>query len=135
VSYYAITASAAAIGIAALLAARWAAWQRLAVAAGLLSLALQTAVAPWLGQVVGGPVKRAAQFAASRPENVVQWNINVPSFSLYRGKITGSRAPHAGELAVTRADRLAPDVKVEVLFSEAGVMVVRPLAGGNSEHN
>jgi hypothetical protein len=124
-SYFAITASACIIGITALAFARWPAWQRLALAAGLLSLALETTVAPWLGDVVSGPVKRAAQFAATRPENVVQWDINVPSFSVYRGKITESLAPRVGELAITRADRLAPDVKVEVLFSEGGVMIAR----------
>jgi 4-amino-4-deoxy-L-arabinose transferase-like glycosyltransferase len=127
-SYYAITVGAGAIGIAALLALRAPSWQRLAVAAAAVSLALHGAVAPWLGKVISGPVKRAALFAAARPENVVQWNINVPSFSVYRGRITESRPPHAGELAITRADRLASDDRVEVLFEEGGVMVVRPVA-------
>ena len=127
-SFYAITGTCCAIGIAALCAPRWPTWRRLAIAAGLLTLALETAVAPWLGDVVSGPVKRAAQFVASRSENVVQWNLNVPSFSVYRGRITESRAPRPGELAITRADRLPPDAKVEVLFEEAGVMVVRPAA-------
>ena len=95
---------------------------------GLLTLVLETAIAPWLGDVLSGPVKRAAQFVAARPENVVQWNLNVPSFSLYRGRITESRAPREGELAITRDDRLPADAKVEVLFQEAGVMVVQPLA-------
>jgi len=124
--YYAITGGAFAIGATVLVAGRWSAWKRLAVAAGLLSLALEAAVAPWLGEVVSGPVKRAAQFASTRPESVVQWNLNVPSFSVYRGRITESRAPRAGELAITRADRLPPGAKVEVLFAESGVMVVRP---------
>jgi len=122
-SFYSITGSTCAIGIAALCAPRWPAWQRLAIAAGLLTLSVEFAVAPWLGNVVSGPVKRAAQFVAKRPENVVQWNLNVPSFSVYRGKITESRAPRAGELTITRADRLPADAKVEVLFEEAGVMV------------
>jgi len=126
-SFYAITGSACAIGIAALCAPRWSTWYRLATASGLLTLALETAVAPWLGDVLSGPVKRAAQFVASRPENVVQWNLNVPSFSVYRGRITESRAPREGELAITRDDRLAADAKVEVLFQEAGVMIVRAL--------
>jgi len=126
VSYYAVTGSVCAIGIAALAAARWPSWQRLALAAWLLSLALETAVAPWLGDVVSGPVKRAAQYAATRPENVVQWNINVPSFSVYRGKITESRSPRGGELAITRADRLTPEAKVEVLFAGAGVTIITP---------
>jgi hypothetical protein len=89
-----------------------------------LTLSVEFAVAPWLGDVVGGPIKRAAQFIAARPENVVQWNLNVPSFSVYRGKITESRAPRAGELAITRADRLPTDAKVDVLFSDSGVVVV-----------
>jgi len=125
-SFYAITGGAGAIGVA-LLAGRASAWRRLQIAAAMLTISIEFAVAPWLGDVVSGPVKRAAQFVAARPENVVQWNLNVPSFSVYRGRITESRAPRVGELAITRADRLPADAKVEVLYSEAGVMVVRTL--------
>jgi 4-amino-4-deoxy-L-arabinose transferase-like glycosyltransferase len=124
-SYYAVTGSACAIGLTLLAAGPTAAWRRLALAAGLLSLSLEFAVAPWLGDVLSGPVKRAAQFAASRLENVVQWNIDVPSFSVYQGRITESRPPRAGELAITRADRVPPDQRGEVLFSEAGVLIVQ----------
>jgi 4-amino-4-deoxy-L-arabinose transferase-like glycosyltransferase len=123
-SFYAITGSACAIGITTLFALHWPVWRRLAIAAGLLTLSVEFAVAPWLGDVVSGPIKRAAQFVAARPENVVQWNLNVPSFSVYRGKITESRTPRQGELAITRADRLPADAKVRVLFQEAGVMII-----------
>jgi len=123
-SYYAVTGSACALGIVALTALRGPSWRGVAAAAGLLALALQTAVAPWLGDVLSGPVKRAAQFVGSRPENVVQWNLNVPSFSVYRGKVTESRAPRPGELAITRVDRLPKGANVRVLFDEGGVMVV-----------
>jgi 4-amino-4-deoxy-L-arabinose transferase-like glycosyltransferase len=131
-SYYAVAGGACAIGIAALAGLRGPGWRRLAVAAALLSLALNAAVAPWLGEVLSGPVKRAARFAAARPENVVQWNINVPSFSVYRGRITESRAPRDGELAITRADRVPPQDRVEVLFDDAGVLVVRPCAAATA---
>jgi 4-amino-4-deoxy-L-arabinose transferase-like glycosyltransferase len=125
IGFYAITGACCAIAIATLLAGRWAAWKRLAVAAALFVLALETAVAPWLGDVISGPVKRAARFVAARPQTVVQWNLDVPSFSVYRGQITESRPPRPGELAITRADRLPADASVEVLFSEAGIWVVR----------
>jgi 4-amino-4-deoxy-L-arabinose transferase-like glycosyltransferase len=124
--YYAVTGAAALLGVGVLAAARWPAWRRLAAAAGLLTLSLETAVAPWLGDLVSGPVERAALFVAARPENVVQWNLNVPSFSVYRGRITESRAPRPGELAITRADRLPAASRADVLFSEAGVLVVKP---------
>jgi 4-amino-4-deoxy-L-arabinose transferase-like glycosyltransferase len=123
-SFYAIVGSSCAIGIAVLFVLRWPTWRRLAVAAGLLTLSVEFAVAPWLGDILSGPIKRAAEFVAARPENVVQWNLNVPSFSVYRGRITESRAPRPGELAITRADRLPADATVKVLFEEAGVMVV-----------
>jgi len=126
-SFYAITGSACAIGITVLLAVRWVTWARLAVAAGLLTLALETAVAPWLGDVISGPVERAARFVATRPENVVQWNLDAPSFSVYRRRITESRPPRPGELAITRADRLPADANVNVLFEEGGVMIVAPM--------
>jgi len=58
----------------------------------------------------------------------VQWNLNVPRFSLYRGRITGV-ARDAGGGAGDHTRRPTPaDAKVEVLFQEAGVMVVQPLA-------
>jgi 4-amino-4-deoxy-L-arabinose transferase-like glycosyltransferase len=125
-TFYAITGCACAIGLVVLFAVRWTAWRRLVIAAGGLVLALETAVAPWLGDVISGPVKRAAEFVATRPETVVQWNLDVPSFSVYRRSITESRAPRAGELAITRADRLPADAKIKVLFEEAGVMIVEP---------
>jgi 4-amino-4-deoxy-L-arabinose transferase-like glycosyltransferase len=125
-SFYAITGSACAVGITVLAALRRPAWDRLAIAAGLLALALETAVAPWLGDVISGPVKRAAEFVAARPETVVQWNLDVPSFSVYRNAITEARAPRQGELAITRADRLPADAKVNVLFAQGGVMIVSP---------
>ena len=102
--YYALSGTACALGIGVLAASRWPAWRRLAIAAGLWVLVVETAVAPWLGDLVSGPIKRAARFVASRPEDVVQWNLNVPSFSVYRAHITESRAPH-GKGTVRRARR------------------------------
>jgi 4-amino-4-deoxy-L-arabinose transferase-like glycosyltransferase len=124
-AYYVTTGCALAVGIAALFAMRGLVWQRLAIAAGALTVALHAAVAPWIGEVISGPVKRAALFVKNRPENVVQWNINVPSFSVYRGKITESREPRDGELAITRADRLEALGTTESLFRSSSVTVVR----------
>jgi 4-amino-4-deoxy-L-arabinose transferase-like glycosyltransferase len=124
-SFYAITGGACVIGLAALVRARDPGWQRLAIAAGALALSVEYAVAPWLGDVVSGPVKRAAQFVSARPQTVVRWNLDVPSFSVYRQAVTAARAPEPGELAITRADRLPADAPVKVLFSEAGVLIVQ----------
>jgi hypothetical protein len=70
-----------------------------------------------------GQAGRAVRGCAA--ENVVQWNQNVPSFSVYRGRITESRAPKAGELALAREDQLLRNLKLEVLFREMTVAIVQ----------
>jgi len=67
-------------------------------------------VVPRLLDVTQGPVREAAAVAGQpdligRP--VVSWGLNQPSFSVYRQAITPSRLPQAGELVLTRSDRLA----------------------------
>ncbi len=99
--------------------------QRLAVGAGLTTVVLVGAVSPWVGELLAGPVKRAGLKAHGMPETVVQWNFHVPSFSVYRQQPTVARPPKAGELAITRADRLPPDAPVDVLYRERGVVLLR----------
>jgi 4-amino-4-deoxy-L-arabinose transferase-like glycosyltransferase len=123
--YYAITlACALAAGAAALRRTR-PAWQRALAASGALGLALVLAFTPWLGGALAGPVKDAALLARQLPGPAVQWELSAPSFSVYREQLTPARPPRAGELAITRADRLAPDAPVEKLFEEGGVVLLR----------
>lgn len=100
----------------AVLAIAVAGWRRLPVWQGLLLLGLVQAtllfglVVPRLLDVTQGPVREAAAVAGQpdligRP--VVSWGLNQPSFSVYRQAITPSRLPQAGELVLTRSDRLA----------------------------
>ncbi len=81
--------------------------------------------APYLGEVLQGPVKRAALVAKTRPEPAVTWNFHMPSFAVYRERVTPIGTPQSGELGLTRIDRLPADAPVDVLFSEGGVALVR----------
>jgi len=101
-------------------------WHRLLFAACLQTVVLALAVTPWLGAMLQGPVKEAALFARSRPEPAVLWRLGMPSVSVYRDAVTPSRAPQAGEIAITRFDRL-PEQGFEILFQRAGVVVVREM--------
>jgi len=122
------------VGLALLAWLATLAWRRLspagtmAVGAGLVAFALAAAVTPLAGELLSGPVKRAALVARTHSEPAVQWNFHVPSFSVYRQRVTPARPPQPGELAITRADRLAPDAPVEILFQERGVVLVRRTA-------
>ena len=83
--------------------------------------------APYVGEVLQGPVKRAALVAKQRPEPATLWNFHMPSFSVYRERVTPLRAPEPGELALTRIDRLSADAPVETLYIEGGVVLVKRL--------
>lgn len=119
-------------GIAAIVAATLAlmlwqvqVWQRVALGALLGNLVLSLWLAPLFGDLLQGPVKRSAEIARSMHEPVVQWNAHWPSFSVYLQAETAIRDPKAGELAVTRSDRLPADAQVDILRKEGGVMLVR----------
>lgn len=81
--------------------------------------------APLFGDVLEGPVKRAALVAKGMPEPAVTWNFHMPSFAVYRERVTPIGAPAPGELALTRVDRLPADADVERIFEEGGVVLVR----------
>jgi 4-amino-4-deoxy-L-arabinose transferase-like glycosyltransferase len=124
-SYYLVTVGCAlaALGVAALRA--WPCGRRAIAASALLAAATGYAFVPWLGELLNGPVKHAAQFAAQLPGEAVQWEFAAPSFSVYRRQITPARPPRPGELAITRTDRLDPNAPVDRLFQEGGVALVR----------
>ncbi|NMG42786.1 glycosyltransferase family 39 protein [Aromatoleum toluvorans] len=111
------------------LAARWnaAAWMKVGAAAAIQVVVLAGVVVPWAGAVLQGPVKEAGLLARKMGEPVVAWRYYAPSFSVYRQAVTPGRAPEAGELAITRADRL-PASGVDVLYRKGGVALVRKSA-------
>lgn len=123
-------AAPTAVVIAVLLAIFWrvAMWQRVAAAALMANVLLAMSVAPLLGELLQGPVKRTALAARETGESVVQWNAHWPSLSVYLQAETPIRAPQPGELAVTRADRLPSDLSgYEMLRKEGGIVLVRRL--------
>lgn len=82
------------------------AWQGLVLAGLVQGGVLFGVVAPAIVGATQGPVRAAAAFAAAQPAPVVAWRIYQPSFSVYRRAVTPYRLPQAGELVLTRSDRL-----------------------------
>lgn len=80
---------------------------------------------PWLGEVLQGPVERAALGVRGRPEPVVQHEVCVPSFSLYRGAPTPAAVPAPGQLAITRESAIGSiPGRPEVLVRDHGYALV-----------
>ncbi|WP_141291034.1 ArnT family glycosyltransferase [Ideonella azotifigens] len=84
----------------------WTLALRSGVSALVIAVVALGVALPWWGDLLQGPIKRAAAIAAERNEPAVQWGLHQPSFALYRGQSTPRRAPHDGELALVRLDQL-----------------------------
>ncbi len=101
-------------------------------ASGLgLALAISLAVMPALSRTLQVPVKEAASIAASRPEPVVMWHVNLPSFSVYRRHITPRRRPEEGELVLTRQKYLQELGDIETLYEKNGIVLARVNRSGH----
>ncbi len=98
---------------------------RIAGASLIATLLLCLIGAPLLGEVLQGPVKRAALVARTMTEEAVTWNFHMPSFAVYRERVTPLGTPDVGQLGLTRIDRLPGDAQVDRLFEEGGVVLVR----------
>jgi 4-amino-4-deoxy-L-arabinose transferase-like glycosyltransferase len=95
-------------------------------AAGALAaaLALAGAATPWIGELVQGPVKRAALAARGRAEPAVQWRVHTPSFAVYRGRPTPRGEPTPGQLAIVRESALPAGGRYQVLHRDRAYALV-----------
>jgi len=98
--------------------------RRAAAGAFAAALALTGAATPWIGELVQGPVKRAALAARARPEPAVQWGVHTPSFAVYRGQPTPRGEPRAGQLALVRASALPAGARYAVVHPDRGYALV-----------
>jgi len=125
--------AAALVGLLLLAAAVWLWRQPRQTAAAALVAALGVAqwcslqVLPWWGQALQGPTKALALQAAAQGGHLVQWQLHQPSAGFYRGQPVPRRAPQAGELALTRVDRLLPGA--QVLQQQGALALVAQPAG------
>ncbi len=98
--------------------------QRAALGALAAALLLAGGATPWIGELVQGPVKRAALAARGRPEPAVQWGVHTPSFAVYRDRETPRREPRPGELAIVRAGALPPAARYAFVHRDRGYALV-----------
>ncbi|ATE62525.1 glycosyltransferase [Thauera sinica] len=126
-AYYVVTAGALLLWLAVAIFWKSPVWSRLSLGAAISVAVLTTTVSPWAGALLQGPVKEAALAARALGGTVVAWRFDAPSISVYREAVTPLRAPEAGELAITRIDRV-PEAGYETLFRKGGVVLVRRIA-------
>jgi 4-amino-4-deoxy-L-arabinose transferase-like glycosyltransferase len=105
---------------------RYETWRRLIAAGMLCSAAIGGLLLPALGALQQGPVKEAALFARQAGLPVRTWHFNVPSFSVYRGQVTGRALTlEPGEVLLARSSALAGLGPVQVLYRKGGVVLIK----------
>ncbi|NWG31496.1 MAG: glycosyltransferase family 39 protein [Rhodocyclaceae bacterium] len=80
---------------------------------------------PAVGGVLQQPVKQAGLIAREIDAPLVMSGINTPSFGVYAGRVVERRAPRAGDVVLTRADRLAELPPHELLYRSKTIALVR----------
>jgi 4-amino-4-deoxy-L-arabinose transferase-like glycosyltransferase len=103
-------------------------WQGLLMAGALHGFIIVQWVGPAAGELLQQPVKTAAMLARQYNETVVMWRINMPSFTVYREKVTPRRDPQPGELVFTRIDALDDLGAHELIYKQGGIVLARKLA-------
>jgi 4-amino-4-deoxy-L-arabinose transferase-like glycosyltransferase len=93
-------------------------------AGGVPALFLVTVLWPQGVTWFQAPVRAAGEYARTLPD-VVEWNANWPSFSVYRQAVTPSRRPLPGEVVLTRIDRADELPPHDVLFAQREVLLAR----------
>lgn len=103
----------------------------------LLSAVLSALVLPAVAAVRQQPVKAAGLLAGAEPgaPPLVMWRLNLPSFSVYSGRIVERREPRPGDLVLTRQTALAALGPHAVRYAAHGIALVRMEEPDASSHD
>lgn len=106
-------------------------WQRLTISGAVLNFFIFTMLVKIVSGLQEAPIHHAIQFLENRSgnETVVSFRMHMPSFSVYRQKITPLRAPEIGEIVLTRMDRIhklqQPHTQYQQLFESGGIVLLK----------
>jgi len=106
-------------------------WRRVPPAMALIATGVMQAgliaqfILPAAAEAQQSPIREAAWIARERPETVVMWGLDTPSFIVYSGRLVDKRTPRAGDTVLTKSKRLAALPAHEVLFQKNGIALVQ----------
>ena len=123
-SWYLITGGTLLLVAAAGLARRWSLPRVMIPVALSFSLVVNALVLNAIGQMQQGPVKEAGLIARDLQGPLVMRGMNTPSFGVYARSVVERRDPRAGDLLLTRAQRVE-GIPGEVIYARGGVVLLR----------
>ena len=99
-------------------------WHTLLMLGLIQTLVMTQAALPLAGRLQQGPVVEAASFARKYPGVIVMWGINMPSFTIYREKITPRRPPREGDWVFTKKNKVDAFGPYRIQFQSGGVALI-----------
>lgn len=125
-SYYAWLLAIAALTVYFMREQRLAPAYKSIISGLLLVFLVSSQILPLVAEVRQQPVKEAGLLARQYPQTpLVMWGLNLPSFSVYSGRIVERRTPRPGDVALTKAARLPELGPHELLYQRHGITLVR----------
>jgi 4-amino-4-deoxy-L-arabinose transferase-like glycosyltransferase len=100
-------------------------WQRQLGISLVFTLVFIHTVLPTYGAIQQTPVRQAAEFARHLTAPLVMWRHDMPSFSVYLGKVVPIREPQPGDVVFTGIEQLIHIPHAEILFNQGGVALAR----------
>jgi 4-amino-4-deoxy-L-arabinose transferase-like glycosyltransferase len=82
-------------------------------------------VVPKIGDIQQQPIKQAAQMVRQHNWSVVQWNLRLPSFSVYAEQVIQQRPLQPGDVALVLYSEHAGEPGYNVVFKERGIALLR----------
>jgi hypothetical protein len=82
-------------------------------------------VTPKVAAIMQAPLKSAALLAREKGYEVVMWQMNYPSFSVYYGRPVLRREPRSGDIVITKASKLNEIKQHQIIYEKHGVVLTR----------
>jgi len=125
--YFAFAAAAVALTVYFMFEQRFQLSRKLVVSGTIGVVGLSAFVVPVAAGVQQEPIRQAALLARDSGYEVIMWGLNAPSFSVYYGRPTPSRAPRPGDIVITKAKRLVelPAYGFDLIYAKNGIVLIR----------
>jgi 4-amino-4-deoxy-L-arabinose transferase-like glycosyltransferase len=124
-TYFALMVAALALTLYLMREQRIASAYKLIASGLMLVFLLSSQVLPTVAAVLQQPVKEAGLLARQYSQPLVMWGVNLPSFSVYSGRIVERREPRPGDLALTKSGKLPTLGNYQLLYQRHGIALIQ----------
>ena len=91
----------------------------------MFTILINGCLIPKVASIMQTPIKSAALLAKNKGYDVVMWRMSYPSFSFYYGRPLLKREPQAGDVIITKADKLNDFPAYTIIYQDHSIVLAR----------